>query len=206
MAIESWIYNEEEKKKKKLEQKDNNEASKKIIEHKKVKEKISIEIESENEINNLKELVSKWVISKEQANNVIKWIELDDSTISEMFDKINQIEETKDIDNYLPKELRISKDEYKQALVDDIFRIQTITKLNSALLLLSNKINPDNILPINLFTWFLNILDKKLILIQENTIDLKNNLVDIENKKNPKIDNRSFWQKIMDFFRDIFKK
>jgi hypothetical protein len=54
------------------------------------------------------------------------------------------MEEIKDIDQYIPDELRISKEDYSKALTDDIFRVQTITKLDSALTLIANKINPDS--------------------------------------------------------------
>jgi len=53
------------------------------------------------------------------------------------------VEELKDIDKYLPASLRITKEDYHTALHDDIFRVQTITKLETALTLLSQQINPD---------------------------------------------------------------
>ncbi len=54
------------------------------------------------------------------------------------------MEEIKNIDNYIPKELRITREDYSKALSDDIFRVQTITKLDSALTIIANKINPDS--------------------------------------------------------------
>jgi hypothetical protein len=54
------------------------------------------------------------------------------------------MEDIKDIDKYIPKELRITHDEYSKALHDDIFRVQIITKLDSALTLISRQINPDS--------------------------------------------------------------
>jgi hypothetical protein len=51
--------NEEEKKKKTLSEKDIKENNKKIIEHQKVKEKISVEIEAEDSLNDLKDLIDK---------------------------------------------------------------------------------------------------------------------------------------------------
>ena len=57
----------------------------------------------------------------------------------------------------------------------------------------------------NLFSGFLSILDKNLILIQENTIDIKESLKEIDKKKFPKKeDKRTFWQKIIDFIKEIF--
>lgn len=202
MNIDAWKLKESELKKKKLTEKEISENNKKIIEHQKLKEKISVEIDAENKLDNLKDLVSKWVLSKESAENVVKWIELDDETINEMFDKIEQIEDTKDVDKYLPKDLRITKEDYKKATIDDIFRVQTITKLKSALTILWKQINPSSPLWVNLFTWFLCVLDKKLVLIQENTIDIKNNLEEIhENKFWKQIDRRTFFQKLIDFLK-----
>jgi len=208
MGVESWAMNEEEKKKKALSEKDIKENNKKIIEHQKVKEKISVEIEAEDSLNDLKDLIDKWVITKETANKIVEWENIDETTIKEIFEKIDQLEEIKDIDNYLPIELRISRDDYSRALHDDIFRLQTITKLDSALTLIANKINPDSALGLNLFSWFLwflTVLDKNLVLVQENTIDIKDNLKEVDEKKHgKKIDMRSLWEKIVDFLKDIF--
>lgn len=205
MGVESWAMNEEEKKKKTLSEKDIKENNKKIIEHQKVKEKISVEIEAEDSLNDLKDLIDKWIITKETANKIVEWENIDETTIKEIFEKIDQLEEIKDIDNYLPIELRISRDDYSRALHDDIFRLQTITKLDSALTLIANKINPDSALGLNLFSWFLTVLDKNLVLVQENTIDIKDNLKEVDEKKHgKKIDMRSLWEKIVDFLKDIF--
>lgn len=205
MSIEGWILNESDKKKKKLSEKKIAEANKKIIEHKKVKEKISINIESDEKLASFKELIWKWIISKETAKKIANWESIDDKIIKEIFEKIDQIEEAKNIDKYLPKDLRITKDEYIKALNDDIFRVQIITKLDTALTILANHISSDSSLWINLFSWFLTMLDKNLILIHDNTIDIKDNLKDINEKKFPKKeDNRSLWKKFIDFLKELF--
>ena len=204
MWIESWFQNEQDKKKKEISEKElkNNEIKK--LEHKKVKEKISVEIETEEELNKLKDLIDKWIISKDTAEKIVEWENIDKEIIEEIFDKINQIDEIKDIDKYLPKELRVSKEDYSKALNDDIFRLQLITRLDSSLALISNKINPDSSMWLNLFTWFITILDKNLILIQENTIDVKNSLKEVDKKKNHKnTDKKTFFQKIIDFIKEI---
>ena len=54
------------------------------------------------------------------------------------------MEDIKDIGKYIPKELRISHDDYSKALHDDIFRVQVIKRLDSALTLLANQISPDS--------------------------------------------------------------
>ncbi|MBT3728556.1 hypothetical protein HOF65_05415 [bacterium] len=49
------------------------------------------------------------------------------------------------------------------------------------------------------------VLDKNLVLVQENTIDIKDNLKEVDEKKHgKKIDMRSLWEKIVDFLKDIF--
>jgi hypothetical protein len=49
------------------------------------------------------------------------------------------------------------------------------------------------------------MLDKNLILIHDNTIDIKDNLKDINEKKFPKKeDNRSLWKKFIDFLKELF--
>lgn len=198
MVIEKWAFKEEENKKKKLTEKQIKDSIKKQADFKKTKEIISVEIEAEEEISHLKNLVKKWLISKENAEKIKLWKEIDEEIIKEIFKKIDEIEDIKNIDNYLPKQLRITHEEYFKALHDEIFRVQMITKLDSALTILSNQINPDSSMWINLFTWFLTVLDKNLVLIQENTIDIKDNLKQIDNNKS--INEKWFFKNLKDFF------
>lgn len=207
MTIENnWINQDSENKNNKLlDDEKIKEEERKHLEFIATKEKITVEIETEEKIWNLKELVEYWVISSETADKIISWINISNEEIAKIFEKINEIEDVKDIDLYLPKELRITHEQYIKALSDDIYRVQTITKLNSALTLLANQINPDSITWLNLFSGFIAILDKNLIKIQENTIDIKNELIQVDEKKYwKKLDSRSFLQKIIDFIKELF--
>ena len=206
MWIESGALNEEEKKKNKLSEKEIQDNLLKTLEHQKVKEKISVEIQAEEDLANLKELVEKGIITKDVAEQIIEWEDIGEEAIKEIFKKIDQIDEIKDIDKYIPEELRVTKEDYSKALSDDIFRVQLITRLDSALTLLANKINPDSTMWLNLFSGFLTVLDKNLIIVQENTIDIKENLKEVDEKKFwKKEDKRTIWQKIVDFIKEIFK-
>lgn len=201
MPIEAAAIKDQENKKNKLTEQELLKEQEKALEFKKVKDEISIEIKAEQDLDNLKELVTKWVISTDTAKNIAEWMDIENEEINKIFDKIEQIEELKDIDNYLPKELRITKDEYKIAVIDEVFRLKMITKVNSALVLLSKKITPDSAMSINLFTWFLSILDKKLVLIQEHTIDIRDNLVEInKDKSSTNTEKKSVIQKLIEFF------
>lgn len=206
MWLEAWILKEQEKKKKKLSEKEVRDSMKKQVEFKKTKEKIGAKLEAEDEIFNLRQLVDKGAISKETAQNIVGWKDINDETIKEIFDKIDQIEGIRDIDNILPAKLRVSCEEYFKAISDDTFRVQILTRLDSALSLIASKITNDSSMALNLFSGFLNLLDKNLIKVQENTIDLKNSLVEVDEKKFwKKVDNRSIWEKIIDFLKDLIK-
>ena len=204
MGIEQWMISESEKKKKELSEKKLKDWIKKQIEFKKTKEKIWVEIKAEDDIFHLKELIEKWILTHETAKKIVDWEHIDDKSVKEIFNKIDELEDIKDINKYIPKELRITHDEYSKALHDDIFRVQTITKLDSALTLIANQINPDSAIWLNLFSWFLTVLDKNLIKVQENTIDVKDSLKEIDEKKFWKTDKRTLWQKFIDFLKEIF--
>ena len=202
MPFESWAYSEQEKKKKKIDDIKIKEQEKKIIDQHKTKEYIKTEIDTEEKLHSLHELVDKWVLSQEHVDKIIAWEDFDEDIIKDIFDKIDEVEELKDIDKYLPASLRITKEDYHTALHDDIFRVQTITKLETALTLLSQQINPDTAWWINLFSGFLMMLDKNLVKVQEHTIDIKDNLVEVEEKKYPKT-KMSLEEKIIAFIKEI---
>jgi len=206
MSLENSILNSEgENKNNKLTEEEKEAEAKKSIEFKLQKEKIWVEIEVEQEIFQLKEMVDSWMISWDIVNKILSWEQITSEEIKEIFDKIDEIEDIKNVDDYLPRNLRITREEYIKAVNDDIFREKTITKLNTSLVLLSNKINPDSAIWLNLFSWFVAVLDKNLIRVQENTIDIKNWLRKIDQEKNlNKKDNRSFLQKIIDFIKELF--
>jgi len=201
MSLEAWKIKESENKKKELSEKELKQWLKKQADFRKTKEKIAVEIKAEDDIFHLKELIERWVINHETAKKLVDWEHIDDTTVEEIFKKIDELEDIKDIDKYLPKDLRISHDEYSKALYDDIFRIKTITKLNSALTLLSKQINPDTSMWLNLFSGFLTVLDKNLIKIQENTIDVKNSLTKIDKNRFWKKDKLNLWNKFLNFIK-----
>ena len=128
---------------------------------------------------------------------------LDNKDIQEIFENIDKIEDIQDIDNYLPADLRITKNEYHQAMVDEVYRTQTLVKIKTALTVLSQQSWVSNQSWVNLFTGFLSLLDKNLVLIQEHNIDMKNNLEKIDNNKNNT--HTSIWKSIKDFFKEVLQ-
>lgn len=175
---------------------DNSEGLKKDIEKIQAKESTYSDLES------LEELVREWIISRESADKIRSSESISRDEVEFIFDKIDEIDSVKDIDNYLPKDLRITKKEYIESLQSKVIRIKTLTKINMSLNFLSEQIPWNSSLSVNLFAWFLTVLDKNLTLIQENTIDIRDNLekMDVPNKL--KISRR---KRLIDFFSRFFK-
>ncbi|MDD5770560.1 MAG: hypothetical protein PHE25_06320 [Candidatus Gracilibacteria bacterium] len=202
MSVEAGKLKNEEEKKKKVEKEDLKKQEDKLQEARILKERNDILSISDKSLQDLESLLDKGIISENTFKDILKGKEISKTQIEEIFDKIDQIEDIKDIDKYLPKNLRISKEEYKQALEDTIVRTQVLTKINTALTIIVEQINPSSGIGLNLFSGFLTVLDKNLILVQENTIDIKDSLEDLNKKHETK--KLSLWKKIINFFRDLF--
>lgn len=210
MGIEVWVLKDSENKKKKLDEK---QIAEEVIKQKKIEVKnkeIRENIKAEEALNTMKEMINDedLDLSLNQVNLIKKVIENDDisqNDIDEILEKIDEIEKTEDVDKYLPKEFRITWEEYKKALNNDIARTQTITKINTALTILANQVLGETSMWLNLFSGYMAMLDKKLIKIQENHIDIKDNLVEIDEHKNPKKqDSLSLWDRFMKFLKELF--
>lgn len=119
--------------------------------------------------------------------------ELDHKDIEEIFEKIDEIEAISNIDEYLPKDMRVTKEEYAAATHDDTELARVENKIHAALSYLSQISAPQTGGSINLFSWFLTMLDKNLITIQEHHIDMQDAL-------NPNKKTKSLWQSFKDWF------
>lgn len=207
MNIEAWKFKESEKKSKEKSEKEKTLKRKRKIELSKKLEINKNSEKSEKELNQLKSLLDNWNLDSSTQNLIEKVIDSDiiwEEEIQEIFEKIDEIENNNEVSTYLPEEYRITKDEYIKSLTDDIVRTKILVKLNTALTILSNYAVPDSSMWLNLFSGFIAVLDKNLIKIQENNIDIKNSLEKVENAKNPK-KQKSFWEVILDFLKDLFK-
>ena len=181
MVRENIKHADDEKKKKKLTEDELKAQLDKQNFFLKKKEKIEIKVETETSIQDLKELVKRWIISNEQAKKILDNEFLESDEIREMFEKIKQIEEIKNISRYIPKELLVNVEEYKKAVKDKSARKDVLDKYEQVLNIVANQINWTSMAWMSIFATFLHILDKNLIIIQENTIDLKESLIKINN-------------------------
>ncbi len=208
MWIEAWAFKDKEDKKKRLEKKETTKSKIDKKDKELKKGKLKEHIKAEEALDNMRNMINDkdLDLSLDQVQmieKVISWEEISDDTIEDILEKIEDMESIKDIDKYLPKESRITWAEYKKALTDDIFRVQMITKIDIVLTILSNQVVPDSSMWLNLFSGYMAVLDKKLIKIQENHIDIKDNLKEIEEKKYPK-PKLSFWEKFIALLKEIF--
>lgn len=205
MSFEAWVKAEEDKKKKEKSEKQKKQEAKKILEQEKRKKEAREKNDKSKDseiLSKLEDMLDDWSLSENDLNKIKEIVDnhdISDEEFENILEKIDEIENTEDVDSYLPQEFRITWEEYKQSLTDDIVRIKTITKLNTWLTILAQHIAPDSAMWINLFSWYMAILDKKLITIQENTIGVKDSLQKVEDKKHPP-KKLSFWEKIIKFF------
>ncbi|MCH2189084.1 hypothetical protein MK079_04635 [Candidatus Gracilibacteria bacterium] len=204
MSIEAGALAEQEKKKKESE-KAKKEAQKKVVESAKKQQEVREHAKTDAALSHLKDLIEHHDIELDaktlkSVEKAVSGQELDTEDIQEILEKIDEIENTEDVEQYLPDEMRITKEEYKQALVDDVFRVQVVTKIDSALTLIAQNINPNANLSLNIFSGYLAVLDKKLISLQENHIDIKDNLKEVDVKKGIGTASKNLWERIGEFF------
>jgi len=193
---EKSYLSEEERKKAKI--KDEAELKKEqeaIIKMQKQKEVNREEEAISDDLQKLRDLLEKHVIDDALVNKVMKQAELDHDEVETIFEKIDEIESIDNIDDYLPKDMRVTKQEYAAATHDDTQLKIVEAKIHTALTHLAHTAAPSQWGSVNLFSWFLTMLDKNLITIQEHHIDMKDSL-DPSNKKT-----KTLWQTIKDWFK-----
>lgn len=121
----------------------------------------------------------------EHLQKALSGDELNHDDIEDILEKIDTIENSDDIDKYLPPELRLTKQEYHNALINDAQREATIQKLDSALTVLSHNLIGWWVASsgANIFWWYMAMLDKQLVAIQDHHIDMQDHLHSINKKK-----------------------
>lgn len=90
-------------------------------------------IEKNKQLSYLKSLVERGLITLPTAQHIIEGDNLDATEIKDIFEKIDELEEMHDIEEILPKRLRLTKEEYLSALEDPILRDKAVQKLDASL-------------------------------------------------------------------------
>lgn len=168
---------EKDKNIEKLSEQEQKEIIVKNMEYEKQKEMLFLRIEKAKNLSFLKSLIERGLIGVSTAKQVLDDTNLDTEAILEIFTKIDEIESMQDVDVLFPKIYRISQEEYVQAMEDSVFREQILMKINDSLWFIHSSLHPNNTMGIlGSFFGFMTILDKNLVRIQENTIDIKRSL------------------------------
>ncbi len=177
MSKEGFIQDEENKKS--LERKKKTESKKQQEQNEIVEKKKRKKIETEENLSKLKEMIRDGDMDT-SAVNFIKDIArdgvIDSEEIQDILWKIDAIHTNPEVSRYLPEELRITRDEYLQALKDEEKKQIVLWKVENALWHLANQVSSGRKIGFNIFATMALILNKNLVVIQENHIDIKRNL------------------------------
>lgn len=137
------------------------------------------------DLQNLKELVEQWVVDKSlfesiKKDSILSNDEFQDVVESvdmkEVFEKLNEIENFEDIDSIVPKELRVSKNEYMQALKDPEKKKDVLAKFDKSLDIVANNFRWVSPFKRSIFTSYVWLLSKNMIDLQWKIIDIKRTL------------------------------
>lgn len=195
---ENSFLNEEERKKQEKSEKEQKKEQEKVLAFEKKKQEIREEEETHNDLQNLRELLEEHIIDDSLVEKVLSWDEINHEEMKEIFEKIDEIENMENIDEYIPQNMRISKDEYAWALHNEEDYKLVLLKLHNVLQILSGHVTPQTSGSINIFSGFITLLDKNLIRIQEHHIDMKNALKSSSWKEDKQ---ESIWEILKKYFR-----
>ncbi|MFZ4461825.1 MAG: hypothetical protein ACOYN2_04870 [Patescibacteria group bacterium] len=148
----------------------------KSLEFTKDKEVLFAKIDQQKQLSFLKSLVERGLIGVGTAELMLSGQEIVGTEVEEIFDKIDEIEQVHNVDHILPVHLRLTKDEYLTAIADPTARANALQKLDQALTHLFELTNAHAHSPLDFFYSFFTMLNKNLVVVQENTIDMKRSL------------------------------
>ena len=146
------------------------------LERRHEKERLFEIFEKDKKLAFLKTMIEKGLINPTTAEAIITGVELRPEEIEDIFAKIDEIENVKDVDKILPKELRVSRDEYIAALQSTENRTALLTKIDHSLGYLYQVVHPYDFSIVDFFSGFFTAINHNLVKVQENTIDIKRSL------------------------------
>lgn len=194
---EKSYINEEERKKLEKSEKEKKKEQEKLLQFEKKKAQIHEEEEAYNNLQKLRNLLEDHIIDDALVEKVLSGDEISHEEMEDIFDKIDEIEDIEDIDKYIPKDMRVTKDEFTAAIHNDEQYEKVLWKLHQVLWVISQHITPQTTGSVNLFSGFVTLLDRNLVTIQEHHIDMKDSLSNLKNNPLPK---ESIWSAFKNYF------
>lgn len=176
MSIESQASLDQEKKLKT--EAERKEEIAKSLEFSKEKQEVLERIGKKKELAFLKSLVERGLLGLHAAQIIASNDSLESEDIESIFEKIDAIESVPEIDKMLPGHLRLTKDEYAEAVENTDARTAALEKIDAALTHLYEYGNPNGATAtLGVFFSGFMMMGKNLVKVQENTIDIKDSLL-----------------------------
>jgi hypothetical protein len=169
----SEIYYAPEADKKQLTEKERKKEVAKKLAFSKEKKTILERMSNKKELEFLKSLVERGLITVDSAAAITAAESISPEEVAEIFAKIDEIENVPHIESILPERLRLTKDEYAQAIETPEARTNALSKLDQALQYLYDSHHADGFSPMSFFFSTFLMLSKNLVKVQEATIDIK---------------------------------
>ena len=172
----SEIYYAPEADKKQLTEKERKKEVAKKLTFNKEKTSILERMGSEKKLEFLKSLVERGLITLDSAVAISTAESMPPDEVAAIFTKMDEIENIPKIESILPVAMRLTKDEYAQALESTDARTTALSKLDLALQYLYDSTHSDVFSPMSFFFSTFLMLSKNLVKVQEATIDIKRSL------------------------------
>ena len=172
----SEIYYAPEADKKQLTEKERKKEVAKKLAFNKEKTSILERMGSEKKLEFLKSLVERGLITLDSAVTISTTESMPPDEVAAIFTKMDEIENIPKIESILPLAMRLTKDEYAQALESTDARTTALSKLDLALQYLYDSTHSDVFSPMSFFFSTFLMLSKNLVKVQEATIDIKRSL------------------------------
>jgi hypothetical protein len=172
----SEIYYAPEADKKQRTEKERKQEVAKTLAFNKEKKTILERMGNKKELEFLKSLVERGLITLDSAAAISAAESIPPEEVAEIFTKMDEIEDIPKIESILPAAMRLTKDEYAQALESTDARTTALSKLDRALQYLYDSTHTDGFSPMSFFFSTFLMLSKNLVKVQEATIDIKRSL------------------------------
>jgi hypothetical protein len=133
---------------------------------------------TKEEIDRLKDLVESWIITKERANLILSWENLNTLEIKEIIEKIDELWAIDPEKKILPRGFKITKEEYLEAIANFEKKKILLEKIDEALdYIYKNMWWGWLIFSLFSFLFYNLILSKETQKVQRNLIDIKNYII-----------------------------
>jgi hypothetical protein len=175
MASEIFASRDKEIKKKTEEER--KESIRQTMNFARDKKELAEKMDAKRKFHLLRSMVERHLLSPSDFSNQTILETDQEDVVKEILRKIEEIEEITQVDEVLPKELRITAEEYVMSQDSEESRTRALEKVDAALKHLYIHFSPEWSLSFMFFQTILLSLQKKAKIVQEHTVDIRNELL-----------------------------